>query len=178
MLLKPQDILVMLKLVVLAGDNWSFNKMAVMLHMSPSEVHAAVNRTLAAKLAVHRNDRLQPNGRNLKEFLLHGIQYVFIPDRGELTRGVPTGFFAAPFSSFLVSSGEPPWVWPDPDGDTRGQTFSPLYKSVPKASREDEDLYELLALVDALRGGGARERKIATTEIGKRLDRYDTVRES
>ena len=165
----------MLKLVAIAGDDWSLSNMAVMPHMSPSEVHAAVKRALAAKLAVHRNDRLHPNVRNLKEFLIHGIQYVFIPDRGELTRGVRTGFSAMPFSSLLVSSGEPPLVWPDPDGDARGQAFSPLYKSVPKAVRGDENLYELLALVDALRGGGARERKIATSEMGKRLDRYGTV---
>ena len=172
MQLKPQDIVVLLKLVALGGHDWSYNRLAVSLHMSPSEVHTAVKRALAARLAVRRDNRVHPNIRNLREFLLHGIQYVFIPERGELTRGVPTGFYAQPFSSLLVNSGGPPMVWPDPDGEVRGQAFSPLYKSVPKAADEDEKLHELLALVDALRGGNARERNIAAAEMEKRLNRY------
>lgn len=60
-------------------------------------------------------------------------------------------------------------MWPDPEGDTRGNEFSPLYKSVPKAARKDMKLYELLALVDAVRDGRAREREIAIRELKARL---------
>jgi len=73
----------------------------------------------------------------------------------------------------LVSSGDPPPVWPDPEGDVRGQSFSPLYKSVPKAARQDLSLYEILVLTDAIRGGRPREREIAVKEIQNRLKRYD-----
>jgi hypothetical protein len=58
-------------------------------------------------------------------------------------------------------------VWPDPDGEVRGQAFLPLYKSVPKAADEDEKLHELAALVDALRSGNARERNIAAITAWK-----------
>jgi hypothetical protein len=47
--------------------------------------------------------------------------------------------------------------------------FSPLYKLAPGAAREDERLYELLVLVDAIRGGRARERELAIRELKKRL---------
>ena len=47
--------------------------------------------------------------------------------------------------------------------------FSPLYSSVPKACKADPKLYELLALVDAIRDGRARERKIAVKEIQSRI---------
>ena len=73
----------------------------------------------------------------------------------------------------LVSSGDPPPVWPDPEGNVRGQSFSPLYKSVPKAASKDRQLYELLVLTDAIRGGRSREREIAVKEIQKRLKNYD-----
>jgi hypothetical protein len=73
----------------------------------------------------------------------------------------------------LVSSNDPPPVWPDPEGNVRGQAFSPLYKSVPKAARQDRQLYELLVLADAIRGGLQREREIAITELAKRLKGYD-----
>jgi hypothetical protein len=54
----------------------------------------------------------------------------------------------------------------------RGTALSPLYSAAPKAARSDPQLYELLVLVDAIRGGRARERDIAVKELNKRLDRY------
>ena len=51
----------------------------------------------------------------------------------------------------------------------KGYEFSPIYKSVPKAATVDLKLYELLALVDAIRDGRARERNLAVSEIRKRL---------
>jgi hypothetical protein len=41
---------------------------------------------------------------------------------------------------------------------------------VPQAALEDKRLYELLALVDALRDGRARERELAVKELTKRLE--------
>jgi len=144
--------------------------------MSPSEVHAAVKRSLAAGLAIRANDGIEPNISSLREFLIHGLKYVFIPDRGGLTRGVPTRYAAPPLDKVLSQSGEPPPVWPDPDGKVRGESFSPLYKSVPKAVRLDYHLYELTVLVDAIRGGRAREIELALVELDKRLHGYGDAR--
>jgi hypothetical protein len=41
---------------------------------------------------------------------------------------------------------------------------------VPEAARQDERLWELLALVDAIRIGNARERSLAVRELKKRLN--------
>jgi predicted nucleotidyltransferase len=168
--LKPQDVLFLLKLVTLGRKTWSFNKIAVELGMSPSEVHAAAQRALAARLAIKENNNIWPNICNLEEFLLHGIQYVFIPERGALNRGMPTTYAATPMESNFSGVNEPPPVWPDPEGEVRGESFSPLYKSAPVASKNDPKLYQLLALVDAIRGGRARERDYAKRELKKRLD--------
>ena len=46
---------------------------------------------------------------------------------------------------------------PDPMGNSRGLIVEPLHPNVPKAAKKDSYLYELLALVDALRIGGPRE---------------------
>jgi hypothetical protein len=85
---------------------------------------------------------------------------------------MPTVYAAPPLNNMLTSSGEPPPVWPDPEGDVRGTGFSPIYKAVPKAARRDQQLYELLVLVDAIRGGQARERGIAVSELKERLRNY------
>jgi predicted nucleotidyltransferase len=168
--IKPQDILFLLKLVVLANKPWSFNKIAVELGMSSSEVHAAAQRAVAAGLATRDRGTIRPNLRNLEEFLLHGIRYVFVPEVGRLTRGMPTAYAAPPLAGHVVAGIEPPPVWPDPEGNQRGEAFSPLYKSAPGAAKRDPELYTLLALVDAIRGGRARERDIAIKELKKRLD--------
>ena len=52
-----------------------------------------------------------------------------------------------PSLKMFIADGEPPPVWPDPEGEVRGMAFSPLYKSVPKAAQRGPKLYELLVLV-------------------------------
>jgi hypothetical protein len=54
----------------------------------------------------------------------------------------------------------------------QGPAIQPLYPSVPGAARRLPELYDLLALVDALRTGRARERAMAESEIGGRLERH------
>ncbi len=174
MILKPQDILVLLKLVTLCDQPWSYNRLAIEIGMSPSEVHGAIKRAIAAGLALEINRHIQPNFRNLEEFLIHGIRYVFIPERGQMTRGMPTAHAAPPLSEVIVPDQEPPPVWPDPKGEIRGMEFTPLYRSCPEAAKQDAELYEWLALVDAMRGGRARERNIASQELSRRLNFHES----
>jgi len=169
MILKPQDILVLLKLVAIRDNDWAYNSLALELGMSPSEVHSAIKRALSANLAIQKQDKIVPYLRNLEEFIVHGLKFVFTPDRGEMVRGMPTAHAAPPIKDVFISDGEPPPVWPDPNGEVRGIAFSPLYKSVPKAARIDPELYELLVLVDGIRSGQARERDFAVKELKKRL---------
>ena len=167
MILKPQDIFIMLKLVVWNRSEWSYPTLSHELSMSASEVHAGVKRAAAARLMAM--DRKIPVKSNILEFLIHGVKYAYPPDRGGITRGMPTGYAAQPLRDLIMQPDEPSPVWPDPEGQVRGYEFSPLYSSVPKACKIDPKLYELLALVDAIRDGRARERKIAIKEVQSRI---------
>lgn len=173
-MLKPQDIYVLLKLVVIGDRQWSYADLAVELKMSPSQLHASVKRAIKSQLAVKQGERILPHFRNLEEFLVHGLRHVFWASQGEMTRGVPTSSSAPPLYNMFVAqaSSEPPPVWPDPEGEVRGMAFSPLYKQAPKAVQNDKKFYELLALVDAVRSGRAREREAAVKEIRVRLKKY------
>jgi hypothetical protein len=51
-------------------------------------------------------------------------------------------------------------VWPDPEGKVPGAAVELLYSSVPGAARRNSELYDLLALVDAIRIGRAREEPL------------------
>lgn len=168
--LKPQDILVLLKLTQTRWVGAPYGRLAEELGMSPSEVHAAVQRAVSAGLVnVHLRSVIRDAAA---EFLVHGVKYVFPAKRGELTRGLPTGVGAPPLVSLFSPSREPVPVWPDPEGDVRGYALEPLYKSVPKAAKRDPDLYALLALVDAIRSGRARERALAEKELLTRLESH------
>ncbi len=166
--LKPQDIFILLKLVSLGKTPWSYASLAQDLYMSTSEVHAGMRRAVAAHLMGSQRGLLLK--KSFEEFIIHGIKYAFPPDHGSLTRGIPTSYAAPPLKDVISQPTEPPPVWPDPEGTVRGYEFSPLYKSVPKAALKDIKLYELLALVDAIRDGRTRERKIAITELKARLE--------
>ena len=69
----------------------------------------------------------------------------------------------------IARSRELPPVWPYIKGNVQGLAFEPLYKYAPIAALRDPVLYEYLALVDALRDGRARERKLAEEIIVNRL---------
>ena len=157
----------MLKLVVWNRSAWSYPELSHELSMSASEVHAGVKRAAVARLM--DMDRKLPVKSNLLEYLIHGVKYAYPPDRGGITRGMPTGYAAQPLRDLIMQTDEPPPVWPDPEGQVRGYEFSPLYSSVPQACTVDQKLYELLTLVDAIRDGRARERKIAIKEVQSRI---------
>ena len=163
--LKPQDVLVLLKLALRDDDAWSYPRIAAELGLSASEVHASLKRAVLAKLAVaHKPKGFRVQSQNLFEFLVHGAKYAFPVVRGPVTRGHPTAYAAPVLRKRIVEGEGLPPVWPDPEGPVRGESFSPLYpsQSVIRAILEDSPLYDAVALVDAIRGGSARERQVAT----------------
>ncbi|HVA66578.1 MAG TPA: hypothetical protein VNK24_06605 [Elusimicrobiota bacterium] len=165
--LRPQDILVLLKLLVSQGRDWRQVDLAHALGLSQYEISAALARAEYSGFLDHSKKRL--NKSALGEFLLHGLKYVYPAKPGAVCRGVPTAHSALPISKQIVSSANDQYVWPHAEGEIRGQSIPPLYESAPEAARKDPRLHELLALVDALRVGRARERQIAAEELKRRL---------
>lgn len=170
MILKPQDIVVLLKIIALKGQKWTYALIAHELHMSASEVHAGAKRANTARLMDLNNKK--PLRGALEEFLVHGVKYVYPALRGDITRGVPTSYGAPPLMDFFPQSDAFPPVWPDPEGKVRGYELAPLYRTVPRAVTADTDFYELLALVDAIRDGRAREATLAIQELKARLQSW------
>ncbi|HEU5076781.1 MAG TPA: hypothetical protein VFU02_21475 [Polyangiaceae bacterium] len=166
-MLKPQDLLVVLRLALASGEvKLTYQALSAELGMSVSEIHASVRR--AAESALVDPGSRTVNRRNLLEFLLHGVRFSFPAKHSGLTRGIPTSYAAPPLQrSFSV--GDLPPVWPHPEGKVRGEGLAPLYRSAPTAALNNAELYEWLALVDAVRAGRARERSIAAKELTKRL---------
>ncbi len=168
--LRPQDVVVLLRLSLAGQESLSYAALAQDVCLTASEVHAALRRAGAAQL-VQKTAEGKPRVllEPFKLFLQYGVRYCFPAVRGEMTRGWPTAHAAPPLVEKILQGQDAPPVWPAKDGPVRGLTFHPLYPTVPVAAAHHPALYELLALVDAIRGGSLRERALALQELEKRL---------
>lgn len=163
--MRPQDVVVLLKIIALGTDNWLAKELAQALHLSPAEVSNSMSRSAEAGLLDGSKRKVvRPV---LLEFLRSGLPYAFPVRPGGLVRGVPTAHSAAPLRAIFRS--EEAFVWPSAKGSEQGQAITPLYAGVPEAALEDPQLHALLALTDALRVGRSRERTEAAKELAKRL---------
>ncbi len=160
--LKPQDVLVLLKAVAHPQQRWTYAALGEALGLSASESHACVKRAVACGLAVApARGEWAPVRPNLLEFLLHGVRYVWPATLGPIKRGMPTAFGAEPLASQIkAAAGDAP-VWAHAAGGAKGPTLTPIYRTAPQAALADPQLHRLLALLDALRSGRARERELA-----------------
>ena len=163
--LRPQDLVVLLKLLIGAEESWNQIYLARSLFISQSEISESLKRSAYARL-------LQNNGKEVArkpfmDLLQYGVPYLFPQQPGVEVRGIPTAHSAAPLVH-LISSSEN-YVWPYAKGHMRGHSILPLYPTVIQAVELDTQLYECLALIDALRVGRARERNLALELLTKKI---------
>ena len=157
-IMKPQDIIILLKLLLIEGDDWRYATLAQSLQLSSSTVFEALNR--ASLSGLYHKGTKTVHRIALLEFLFFGLKYVFPTTIGKIVRGIPTAHSALPLSQYIVSESDI-YVWKYAYGNIRGQAIEPLYATVPHITQNDQLLYEFLALIDTLRVGKAREISLA-----------------
>jgi len=166
-MLKGQDCMVLLKLLAHERHTRATQRqLAKSLALSLSETNSCINRLEFAGLLRIDKDKnhYHPIVDAAKDFIAYGIKHSFPVRLGEFTRGIPTGIAAPIFQGKVVLGDDPIPVWPYATGKAKGVAVRPLYHTVPEAisNNPDAQFYNLLALVDVLRVGRARERKLAT----------------
>ena len=159
--MRPQDIVILLKIIVLEKKEWLNKDLAQSLYISGSEIGESLSRSEIAGLIDFNKKRV--NRQGLFEFLEHGLHYVFPQQPGPMMTGIPTAH-AHPFIKQFIDA-EFVYVWPDFKGDARGLSIEPLYPNQVKAIREDGELYRVLAMLDVIRVGRVREIGIAINEL-------------
>jgi hypothetical protein len=160
--LRPHDVAIALQLLISPGIQ--YRDLSNSVGLSQGEAHNSVRRLIASRLA--REDRAI-NPHALYDFLVSGVPYVFPASLGPETRGIPTAHSAPPFADVLIDSDA--IVWPSAAGRVRGASLAPLYPGAPATARNNVPLYELLAAVDQLRIGQAREKEQARKYLQERL---------
>lgn len=165
-IISPLDVLILLKIISLGQNKWFQMDIADTLGISQSEVSKSLKR-LKKSWLIAPNDSVVIMRENVLEFLRYGIKYIFPQWPGSIVRGMPTAHSAPVLNNEILSNEN--YVWPYAKGKVRGQSIIPLYPTVPKASNEDKKLYDLLALIDAIRIGNAREKELAFKKLKNRI---------
>ncbi len=153
----PQDIVILLKLLLFRQDNRQYHDLSSSLFLSLSEISESLNRSHLAHLIDESRKRVYR--QTLMEFIQYGLHYIFPQLPGTTVTGMATVHSHPFYQSRFIS--EPNYAWPDEEGNIRGLMIAPLYKGATSAARKDEDLYLLLASVDIIRVGRTREIKAA-----------------
>jgi hypothetical protein len=157
----------------LAGNNenvknrFSVRALEADTGISKSQISLSLNRMYNVGLAkIDRKLQLpKTNTQALLEFIAYGIKYVFPVKEGEITRGIATSIAAPVLRGKLMTSGDLPPVWPYAKGKTKGMAIEPLHSNIFKTVQKDKRMYAMLALVDAIRIGHARERNVALEKL-------------
>lgn len=166
-MIKAADIYVLSGLLVQRGD-WTFRSLADRLHVPHPVVQRALSRAQAAGL--YSVERREVHPPHWEEFALHALRFVAPGQLGALVPGVPAAWAAEPMASVIRSAGEdPPPVWPYARGRVRGQAIDPLHPAAPEAVGGWRELGEILALLDSLRVGDPRVRKVAGDLLSREL---------
>jgi len=163
--MRPQDIVILLKIVSFKEKQWLMKDLAYELSISQSEISESLHRSMIAGLLA--SDKRKLMKASLKEFISYGLKYVYPQKPGAIVRGMATAISTPPLNEQFDSKEQ--FVWPWAKGQQRGQSIEPLHKAVPEACARDIKLYEMLALVDAIRIGKIREQQIAIGELNKRI---------
>ncbi len=164
--MKPQDVLITLKIISFNSDDWRIIDIAYNLHLSSSEVHDGINRLHQSEIMHMRKHVVKSH---FVEFLIHGIKYCFPAILGMKSRGILTTHSSEFFKKIISDKKMDNYVWPSENGNATGISVNPLYKSVPEFVQKDRFMYEYLSYIDAIRIGRKRERAYAEKQILKLL---------
>lgn len=164
--MRPQDVAILLKIIALNTPSWQLVELSKELFISVSEISESLNRSQLAGLVDHTKKKVYK--QNLLEFLEHGVKYVFPQQPGALVRGIATAHSHSFMKKYFES--EMNYVWPNVKGELIGQQIEPFYPKQVEAVKNDPTFYKLLALVDVIRVGRLREKKVAIEELNKSIN--------
>lgn len=166
--LEGLDLVVLLKMAARPENPCSVRGLASALAVPPTNVQRSIERLVAQSLVVQGPEGRRVNRLAARDLFAHGVRWIAPAKIGRVVLGLPTAHAASPLASQLPGDSDPV-VIPLEEGPVRGKSVTPLHPSAPEAAAKDHKLHELLAIVDGIRIGGAREREVAVAALQARL---------
>jgi hypothetical protein len=161
--MRPQDVVVILKIILIKENKWQMKDLSNELNISMSEVSESINRSVIAGLIA--KDKKTVLKQSFLEFLKYGLRYVFPVKPGGMVIGIPTAHSNEILKKEIIS--KETFVIPYFEGSTKGFEIEPLYARLPLACAKDPELCLVIGLLDCLRIGKNREVQLAQRELEK-----------
>jgi translation elongation factor EF-1beta/biotin operon repressor len=162
--IKSQDILILMKLITLKGSPFRQVDLSSSLGISQAEIAYSLDRLKFSGLI--NEDKKKVNKLNSIEFLLHAVKFMFPMEYDAPARGIKVGPSSDMIRKEVKEKLDMDFVIPTLDGENVGFGIKPIYATTGKVVQSDEKVYELVNLVDILRGlGGVRHKKFAETKL-------------
>ncbi|HYD54117.1 MAG TPA: hypothetical protein VEA99_15890 [Gemmatimonadaceae bacterium] len=185
--LRPYDLAVGLGIATCVGIRRA--ELAPRLGLSEVDVERSLSRLTEAHLVLRDRRRDEPPGskspsevvligrRALADLLIDAVAVLAPASIGPVTVGVRAAHSAVDLVSGCCHSRaedlyvrpEIPLVWPDEQGPDLGYALTPLYRGATGLPGRWPEVHRLLALVDCIRVGDARERTAAATHLRRAL---------
>ena len=163
---KPQDILLLSKLITLGEEQMRQIDLAIELDISQAEVANSLERLKRAGLIDDTKKRV--NRLAAIEFFKHAIKFLFPIEYEAPSRGILIGPSAEFVKKAAKGKSDMIYIVEDVNGKDMGLAIKPIYHSVAKVIRENDLMYRLLCSIDILRGlGGVRHKQVAESELTK-----------
>ncbi|MBF0446138.1 MAG: hypothetical protein HQL68_11170 [Magnetococcales bacterium] len=171
--MKPQDISVLCMLIHFGQEKWNFDKLSEAVCLSRGESHKSIKRLIEAQL--YNDIAKKPIFQNAEELFVHGVKYLIPKKVMSVERGIRTAHSHLVFEDDFSGTNEK-YIWPYFKGKDRGIAIEPISKNVVEAALKigldrQNIFYTLLALIDAIRLGKARERKLGREYLKEILNK-------
>ena len=161
---QPIDLLVLLALVASGKPDMPVRDVADAIGISKSAVALSLRRLAGVGLLKGDGAARRINRVAVRSLLEHSLRWIAPGTIGNWELGLPTAHAAGVLSAGLVGDADP-LVIPLHHGPMRGRAVTPIHPRAPQAAGKDPKLHNLLAIVDALRVGRARDREAALAQL-------------
>ena len=150
--IKPQDIVILGKLI--SEKVWPSQKeIGDSLKLSQAEISHALKTMDQIGLINLTTKKI--NKLAVMEFITHGLKYLYPIEKKGTGRGILIGPSSSTFKG-KVQSDEYNYIWPDPNGESKGIVVTPLLPEL-SSIKGNEVLFTYLNVIEIFRGlGGVR----------------------
>lgn len=172
-MISGRNIAVLLKIIAMKDKHWNQQTLSTELEIPQSEISNSLKKLRQANLLVKYDKTDAVALSACEEFFVHGFRYVFPLNRVGRGKGIVTSYAAPIFKNeFLANENKPVWI--NALGNDEGVGIEPLYDKLPDViiKYPDDEFYNLLTTVDALREQRLRERNLAKEKFKIALDDY------
>ncbi len=166
--MKPQDLLIALKISANTGIYLRQIDLAYSLNLSTSAISRSLSRLIKCKIYLKQSNSI--DSVRLMEFIEHAAPFILEINRTGPSAGEP--LFNLKYCNRNRFQNPLSWGWDGGTGPKDVHGYAPFHRMVPSACRKDARLRRLVVLFERTLIAEGAERDHSLVELYALLDRY------